>query len=287
MSDTKVLKTEGAEPFVTKVIFRDYSGIIQTWESRLHRKGIKAAYLQDFKSAKKAFWNGFRQGATLNWWISILFALGSFLFILGSLLSLWTPLALYLKFSPTEVNFVFFWGSIPFTSAAFLQLLQAYFTNKKMIKSIESNRERKDLNLTSLGFLSALFQFAGTLFFNVNTFEATRTKLDSIQTEILVWIPDFIGSLFFLISGYLAFIEVGHSYWKWERQNISWWVVFINLMGCFAFMVSAIFTFIPRGGASDLPIEIGLLFTLIGAFFFFVGALLMLPEMGVQKDQAN
>jgi hypothetical protein len=57
--------------------------------------------------------------------------------------------------------------------------------------------------------------------------------------------------------------------------------------GGVAFMVSAIFTFIPRGGASDLPIEIGLLFTLIGAFFFFVGALLMLPEMGVQKDQAN
>lgn len=287
MKDTKVLKKEGVKPFVTKVIFRDFRGIIQTWESRLHRKGIEAAIIEDFKSSKKAFLYGLRQVAALNWWISILFALGSFLFILGSLLSLWAPMATFLKFSPTEVNFVFFWGSIPFTSAAFLQLLQAYLTNRKLNKSIELQRLKKDLNLSSLGFLSALFQFAGTLLFNVNTFESTKLTLSNLQSNLWIWAPDFFGSIFFLISGYLAFIEVGHRYWKWERQNISWWVVFINLMGCTAFMVSAIFAFIPRGGANDLYAEIGILFTLIGAFFFFVGALFMLPEMGIQKDQAN
>lgn len=287
MKDIKVLKTEGPKPFVTKLIFSDYSGLIKSWESRLHRKGIKSTFLQDFKSAKKAFWNGFKKVDTLNWWISVLFTLGAFLFIVGSLLSLWAPLAVYLKFNLTQVNFVFFWGSIPFTSAAFLQLLQAYLANTKLNKSIDFHPERKNLNLFPLGFLSALFQFAGTLFFNINTFNATKLDLNTLQFDLWVWTPDIIGSIFFLISGYLAFIEVGHNYCKWEPKNISWWVVFINLIGCTAFMISAIYTFIPRVGASDISIEISLLCTLTGAFCFFSGALLMLPEMGIQKDQVD
>ena len=284
MKATEILKTERFGPFITKQIFSNYSGIIETWESRLHRKGLEATFLKDFNAAKKAFWNGFKKVATLNWWISIVFSIGSFLFILGSLLSLWSPLALHFKLSTTEVNFVFFLGSIPFTTAAFLQLLQAYLASKKLNKSTGFQNEKKGLNLWSLGFLSALFQFIGTLLFNVNTFNGTKSNLSILESDIAIWTPDFIGSILFLISGYLAFIEVGHRYWKWEPKNISWWVVFINLLGCIAFMISAFFAFVPQGGASNFSVQMSLVFTLIGAFCFFVGALLMLPEMGVEKE---
>ncbi|GGG55569.1 hypothetical protein [Bizionia arctica] len=283
MKNTKTLITEGPRPFVTKLIVRNYYDIINTWESRRHRKGLEATFLKDFKSVRIAFSNGFKKVATLNWWISILFAFGASLFMFGSILSLWTRLALFLNLNPTEVNFVFFLGSIPFTSAAFLQLLQTYLASKKLLKSIKSHSERKGYNLSSLGYLSALFQFVGTLLFNVNTYNATKSNLSTSQSDVWIWTPDVVGSIFFLISGYLAFIEVGHSYWKWETKNMSWWVVFINLIGCIAFMTSAIFAFIPQGGANNFSLEISLLFTLTGAFCFFIGALTMLPEMGVEK----
>ena len=283
MKDTTVLKTEGVGPFVTKLIFRDYSGIIHTWESRLHRKGLEAAFLKDFKSVRKAFWNGFKKVATLNWWISMVFALGSLLFVLGSVFSLWPSLALHFKLSLLAVNTIFFLGSIPFTTAAFLQLLQVYLANKKLSKSKDFESKKKGSNLWSIGFLSALFQFVGTLLFNINTFEGTKSNLSILESDLWIWIPDFAGSILFLVSGYLAFIEVGHRYWKWEIKSMSWWVVFINLLGCIAFMISAFFAFVPHRGASHFSIEMSLVFTLVGASCFFVGAVLMLPEMGVDK----
>ena len=286
MKNIKILKTEGPRPFITKLIFSDYNGKVHTWESRLLRKGINSDFLKDFKTLPSAFWSGFKKIDSLNWWISIIFALGSFLFMLGSVLSLKTSWALFFKLSTVEVNFIYFLGSIPFTTAAFLQLLQAYMSGKKQINSVHSSHKQKFLQLLSLGFLSALFQFGGTLLFNMNTFEGTKLNLSVLQSDILVWVPDFVGSVLFLISGYLAFIEVAHSYWKLELTSISWWVVFINLLGCIAFMISAFYAFVPKGGASNFAIELATIFTFIGGLCFFIGALLMLPEMGVQKISA-
>ena len=47
----------------------------------------------------------------------------------------------------------------------------------------------------------------------------------------------------------------------------------------------AIFSFIPVGGASTFDINAALLFTLIGAFCFLLGSLLMLPEAGMEKAE--
>ena len=57
----------------------------------------------------------------LNWWIGVIFALGSALFALGSLLVLFPALVP----GGLSSNPVFFAGSIPFTIAAYLQLFQA------------------------------------------------------------------------------------------------------------------------------------------------------------------
>lgn len=283
----KPFKLEGAYPFITKLTFGYGDNNAHAWESRLFRKGITTEIKLDFKSVRKSLWSGLAKVASLNWWISILFAVGSGLFILGSVFSLWKDIAEYFKLEPEQVNLIFFLGSIPFTSAAFLQLLQAILANRKMGKSIEFFNKSKGLNHASLGFLSALLQFAGTLLFNVNTFEAMRVNLDNMQTEILVWLPEFMGSILFLVSGYFAFMEVIHCYWKWETQRISWWVVFINLLGCIAFMISAMLAASQGERASDMFVSLSLIFLLIGAICFLVGSLLMLPEMGDSKRKAN
>ena len=55
---------------------------------------------------------------------------------------------------------------------------------------------------------SSVVQFVGTLFFNVTTFRALETALDNPAYDRLVWAPDALGSVCFLVSGYLAYIEV-------------------------------------------------------------------------------
>jgi len=134
----------------------------------------------------------------------------------------------------------------------------------------------------NIGWLSSALQFVGTILFNFNTFNAMLPGLNWLQEDLVIWIPNSLGSVFFLISGYLAFIEVCHSYWSWKLKNISWWVVFINFLGCIAFIISALFAFFAPSSPSFAAVTISVTFTLMGAIAFLIGSLLMLPEMALK-----
>ncbi len=51
-------------------------------------------------------------------------------------------------------------------------------------------------------------QVLGTLFFNVTTFRALSTAVDTPSCNQVVWRPDAFGSVCFLVSGLLAHVEV-------------------------------------------------------------------------------
>ena len=102
--------------------------------------------------------------------------------------------------------------------------------------------------------------------------------LGGLQQELAVWAPDFVGSILFLASGYLAFGETCHTYWAWKPRSLSWWITFTNLLGCVAFMMSAFFAFVPKEAFHFNAALISVLFTLLGAVGFLAGSLLMLPE---------
>ena len=51
-------------------------------------------------------------------------------------------------------------------------------------------------------------QLAGTVFFNVSTFAATRDDLSLEQGKQLIWRPDVLGSVCFLVASWLAYSEV-------------------------------------------------------------------------------
>ena len=121
-------------------------------------------------------------------------------------------------------------------------------------------------------------QFAGTILFNFNTFDAMIPSLNWFQRDLLIWVPNIDGSVLFLVSGYLAFIETCHAHWAWKPWSISWWVVFANLLGCVGFMISALFAIFLPGTSDSEAISISVMFTLLGAIGFLVGSLLMLPE---------
>jgi hypothetical protein len=269
----------GPWPFTTRRTYQKPDRSHTVWRSRHHRKGLQAP---DVSAAAittallRCLWMPWK----LNWWIGVIFAIGSLLFALASVLSLWPHLAAAWSLDSTGINAIFFAGSIPFTIAAYLQLFQAANAGELPHDNARP-RQRPTLlgwRPRDIGWLSGALQFAGTILFNVNTLDAMLPALDWLQQDLEIWAPDFVGSILFLASGYLAFIETCHSHWAWKPKNISWSVTFINLLGCVGFMISAMFAFVLPGLPNVEVVTISVAFTLLGAVGFFVGSLLMLPE---------
>ncbi|MCS0504609.1 hypothetical protein [Ancylobacter mangrovi] len=267
------MATAGAWPFVT---LRRYHlpGRRVVWRDRQHRKGL-AREARALEALPVAFW----QTQIYNFYVGLIFAVGSFLFMLGSALSLipgnaGVPLHI--------VNAIFFAGSVPFTTAAYMQHLQA--ANASAFApdpAAHLPRERPSLigwHPRSPGWLSTFTQFIGTLAFNVNTYDGLHAPARWYMQDLALWLPDMVGSVLFLVSAYLAFIETSHGYWSWKPRELAWQIVFVNLAGCVAFMVAAVFAYVPRGAE---PAWIGAasnanLFA--GALCFFIGAALSMRE---------
>jgi hypothetical protein len=216
----------------------------------------------------------------MSWWIGVIFAFGASLFMLGSALSLAPSLARSWSLQTNAINAIFFAGSIPFTTAAYLQLFQAANAGDDSRPRTPTSRHVQLLGWYpgEIGWLSCALQFVGTLLFNVNTFDAMQPNLSWMQRDLMIWIPDFAGSILFLLSGYLALAETCHAYWAWKPASLSWWVTLINFVGCAAFLVSALFAFVPPTSPGADAATISVAFTLLGALGFLVGSLLMLPE---------
>lgn len=191
-----------------------------------------------------------------------------------------------LSLDSSRINAIFFAGSIPFTATAYLQLFQAANADERPDAPPNSNCRRFVIGWQpdNIGWLSTLLQFIGTVLFNLKTFDALTPSLDWLQQDLLIWMPDMTGSILFLASGYLAFVETCHACWGWQPANISWWVVFANLLGCLAFMVSAICAVALPFPISSKYLTASVLFTLLGAIGFLVGFLLMLPEAALEPE---
>ncbi len=270
----KMVKEEGPWPFITRIHYQHPQLGYLVWKSREHRKGF---LLHSFPTCSylRALW----KPQDLNWWIGIIFSIGASFFMLGSLLCLFPSLALYSSLDSSEINSIFFIGSIPFTTAAYLQLYQAANTSHFGTSGLEKTKVHiLGWKPKNIGWLSSILQFCGTLLFNLNTFEAISPPEYWLQQDLWIWMPDFLGSIFFLISGYLAFIEVGHKHLAFHFKKLSWWITFINLLGCIAFMISACYAFIPQENLNQNHMSLSIIYTLIGAFCFWLGALLMIPE---------
>ena len=202
------------------------------------------------------------------------------MFALGAALSLFPALAVALSLKSDQINRVFFAGSIPFTTAAWLQLMQS--ANAGSFADAGTDAAGKfrlfGWHPGDAGWLSCALQFAGTLLFNLNTYNAMQTGLSVQQQDIEIWLPDLFGSMLFLASGYLAFVETSHSHWVWKPELLSWRITFVNLLACVAFMVSALLSFAPSQSTESIVLTWSLFFTLVGAIGFLIGAILLLPE---------
>jgi hypothetical protein len=281
------VEASGPWPFVTRRIHRGVDGALAVWSSRHHRKRLvlpeAAKAIAITETLLRCLW----MPRKLNWWIGTIFAVGSLLFAVASVLCLSPALAKAWSLDSTGINAIFFAGSIPFTTAAYLQLFQAANAGP-----LPGNPARSGQRVSlfgwrphDIGWLSCALQFIGTILFNFNTFDAMIPSLTWFQQDLLIWVPNIVGSILFLASGHLAFIETCHAHWSWHPKSISWWVVFTNLLGCVGFMISAVFAIFLPGPANTEAVTISVLFTLLGAIGFLVGSLLMLPEAVFHEEQ--
>jgi hypothetical protein len=177
--------------------------------------------------------------------IGALFAVGSVCFVVGPF-----PGFVQLVGSGAD-GVVFFAGSIFFTTAAALQLAATP-------RSAKADR------------LAALVQLAGTLLFNLSTYDALRTALDTQQENRLVWTPDVFGSICFLVSSAIAFAVC-----RDQRPSRDWWIAALNLGGSVAFGISAIAAFIVPETGTELDLAAANVTTSLGALCFLAGALLL------------
>jgi hypothetical protein len=114
--------------------------------------------------------------------MALCFAFGSACFLIG-------PFPGYIDLvGPAADAVTFFVGSILFTAGAALQTLLAA-------------PERRSPGAGRAAWWAATVQSVGTLFFNVTTYQAMHAALGDPDYDRLVWRPDALGSICFLVSG--------------------------------------------------------------------------------------
>ena len=104
----------------------------------------------------------------------------------------------------------------------------------------------------------------------MTTFRALTTALSNPHYDRLVWRPDALGSICFLVSGTIAFVAA-------DRR---WWQPAVNLAGCVLFGISAIAGYVVPATGSELQLAAANWNTAAGAACFLacaVGGLASVP----------
>jgi hypothetical protein len=223
--------------------------------------------------------------ARLNAATASLFVVGSACFVLGSV--------------PAYVNAVggvadgitYFIGSIFFTAASFLQLLQAQTPSMTGVDDGRQNTPERVAIWRWLphdrSWLAAITQLAGTLFFNVSTLAALAHNASVHEQDRHVWRPDVFGSTLFLVSSAFGILVVG-TFRNWEPRSLPWRIAWLNMIGSILFMASALASYVLPGSGDVINVRIAVAGTLLGALCFLIGAALMFPawKQAVQKRHA-
>jgi hypothetical protein len=263
-SDWDIVDRRQIGPFTTSMTLRKSDGPVVSWTAWHHRKGLGLSDRHD--AASRRWWMPDR----LGWWIAVLFVVGSTCFAVGA----FPPTASLLG---DAVGWIFFIGSIFFTSAAYLQYFEA--TNEG--DDVEGNaRTRRIVGVrtASIGWWVTAIQLAGTLSFNLSTYNALR-DLSTRQEEALVWAPDAVGSICFLVASGLAVAEICHRPVCWSPRLEAWRIAAINMAGSIAFGISAVGAFVvPETGELNNA-TVANSFTFVGAVLFLIGAVLLIPAL--------
>lgn len=122
-----------------------------------------------------------------------------------------------------------------------------------------------------LDWLSAVALFVGTLYFGASLLAALLGDLSTAQEHRLVWSPEIVGCVLFLLSGHLALTELRRNRPRGHRaEHLGWWIAVVNQAGSALFMVAAIAAFVRPSTGDELAVGIANWGTFTGAACFAI-----------------
>ncbi|MGE0297412.1 hypothetical protein [Pseudonocardia sp.] len=241
-SEARVQNTGGRGSLISRVQWLHPDGSTATWESRLARKrGVIEVVRNGIVErimARPAVAVRLRRCNDLS---GVSFFLGGLLFTVGALL------AQYEAAPVLTIDWTFLIGGFWFSTGAYAALVQ------------ELNSPRRigdDGTLVAPawrwwayepyrpGWVAAFALFCGTLAFAVSLVDAFLTGLSAGQANRLIWAPQMVGCVLFLVSGHIAIAEVCHGRLRWMPSSLGWWIVLVNQIGSWLFMVSGLAAFV-------------------------------------------
>jgi len=186
--------------------------------------------------------------------MALFFALGSTCFLVG-------PFPGYVQLVGARADGItFFVGSILFTAGGAVQIWLGW-------------PDRRSPGEGRAGWWAAIVKSAGTLFFNVSTYQAMHTVLTSPGYDRLVWRPDWRGSICFLLSGAIAYRASRRRGPLPVRGGAGWWQPAANLVGCIFFGIAAVAGYVVPATGSMLDQAAANWNTALGAACFLACAL--------------
>jgi hypothetical protein len=269
----QLVDAEGPGPFITRARYRRSDGVEVEWTSRRHRKS-QGLHVVSAPADAPAPAVTRIDVPRRTWWIAGLFAVGSACFAIG-------VLPAYLdRVSPRVDGLTFFVGSILFTAAAYLSFLEVV-NSPGAVEAQPAHHHRLRVagwRPRSIDWWATAIQLLGTLYFNVMTLLALNENWSVTDENRLVWGPDVIGSICFLVASYLAWAEVCHNLGRLKFGELSWWIAVLNLLGSVFFAISAIgaYTIPDTDEVTNLRWDNG--GTLAGALCFLIAAVMLIPE---------
>jgi len=183
------------------------------------------------------------------------FVIGGSLFCLGALL------AQAHVGGPRLAGAVFLAGGVFFTTGGYSSVLLAANGRGGRWRwwSFEPRR---------LDWASAFVLFVGTLYFGVSLLAALIGDLTTAQEHRLVWSPEVIGCVLFLVSGHLALVQLRRERRQGGGTGLGWRIAVLNQVGSVLFMAAAIAAFVRPSTGDELAVGIANWATFAGAACF-------------------
>jgi hypothetical protein len=268
-------RVDGGGPFTSRLVWRLPDGQQATWESRPARR-LGAITVRTAPGEPATSLRPPPEVATrlrrVNWVAAGAFTVGGSLFALGAIV------AQLGSGSPTTAASLYFAGGIFFSTGGYASLLGAINAPRSVGAGgvpVAGRWRRWSYEPWRIDWLSTFLLFAGTLAFGISLVNAFLKGLTTQQENRLIWSPEMIGCILFLLSGHLAMTEICHRFHPClRRRDLGWAIVAVNQIGSILFMVSALAAFTRPVTGSAVNVDVANWGTLTGALCFAIGGVM-------------
>ena len=273
---SQVQSTDGAGPFVSRVRWQGSDGSTTTWESRTARhEGYIETFIDGVARRIRVRPAVAVRLIRCNALAAVAFIIGGALFTTGALL------AQFSSASADTVNVVFLVGGAFFSIGGYASVLLEVNSPRTIGAdgSLGARRWRWwAYEPMRPGWLSAFVLFSGTLAFAVSLLDVFIDNLSRKQADHLVWAPEMIGCVLFLISGHLAIVEICHGRFRFIAHSLGWWIVSVNQLGSILFLISGLGAYLRPATGAEISQQLVVWGTAFGALCFSVAGVAQLFE---------